>query len=152
MQDHQRFFKNLIELPNNNSNKVGNIMACSNDGNSGCGTAGNTESRGLVKKHLSNQQNAGQIYDTQNECDYKGGLKPTHVYGGVGSIGSAGGMDSGYVSKDIKKVGSSSSAYSSKNISANQRAAAPAGSLQNSKYLSSHETMPQYDKNNDEQN
>ena len=38
---------------------------------------------------------------------------------GVGSIGSAGGMEPGYASKDIKKVGSTSSAYSSKNISAN---------------------------------
>ena len=94
-------------------------MANSNDGNNGCGTAGNTESRGLVKKHLSNQQNSAQIYDTQNESDYKGGLKPTHVYGGVGSIGSAGAADTGYASKDIKKVGSTSSAYSSKNISAN---------------------------------
>ena len=125
-------------------------MGSGNEANNGCGAAGDPGSRGtvpasLVKKHSSGQQNSAQIGEKEYENEYKSGLKATHAYGGVGSIGSAGGMASASTSKDIKKVGSTSSAYSSTNIAANQRA--PVGSLhQNAKYLSSHETMPQYDK------
>ena len=86
-------------------------MGNSNDGTNG--TVGHSESRGMVKRQLSNQQNSAQAYDPQNDCDYKNGIRPMHVYGGAGSIGSAGGVDNGYGSKDIKKVGSTSSAYSS---------------------------------------
>ena len=50
MQDHQRFFKNLIELPNNNSNKVSNMIGNSNDPNNPSGSATNTDSRSLAKK------------------------------------------------------------------------------------------------------
>jgi len=50
MQDHQRFFKNLIELPNNNSNKVGNIIGNPNDPNHINGSTNNTDSRSLAKK------------------------------------------------------------------------------------------------------
>ena len=53
MQDHQRFFKNLIELPNNNSNKVGNIIGNPNDPNHINGSTNNTDSRSLAKKQQS---------------------------------------------------------------------------------------------------
>ena len=104
MQDHQRFFKNLIELPNNNSNKVGNIIGNSNDPNHLNGSTNNTDSSSLAKKQQSIQQNSTQIYDVQNDSDYKGALRSTNAYGGAGSIGSAGGPNNGYTSKDIKKV------------------------------------------------
>ena len=91
-----------------------------NDQNNPSGSASNNESRSLAKKQQSLQQNSSQVYDSQNDCDYKGVLRPTNVYAVAGSIGSAGGPNTGYTSKDIKKVGSTSSAYSSKNISSNQ--------------------------------